>query len=507
MNNSQITTLGAVLTLATAISGGAAAPQIRATSSLQHKAVDLAQNTSFVVTAVGDAPLFYQWRRDGSDLLSQTNRTITITNARPADEGDYTVAVANASGAVASAPARLWVVPPASSFIKGNYTNSARQRLPFFYLLPANYDPARSYPLMCWLHGTPGDESVITTPNYGYLGYANYPMLKALASYRQQARDPVILFWPTRRTPDDSWTDAYLRLVSGALDQFLNQFNVDTNRVYVGGVSEGFHAAWDLMGLRPGFFAAACVAAGGQGSTRVASIKEVPFWVWCAADDDYGANGCRPVVQALRQAGARLVYTEYASGGHIDGIFLGTGTPAIVDWMLGQRRGVSGTVEPNLRINAPAETTITTGAASIDLVGVAAALGQAITQLRWTNTVNRATGIATPTNVWDVTGVPLVPDRTNVVIVTATTTSWAPAFGGNTTFNDTLTVVCKPIRATLAMQGGDTVLDWSGGAPPYSVQRTTDLGKGDWTDFLTSAMPPLMLPPEGKAGFYRVLGQ
>ena len=273
----------------------------------------------------------------------------------------------------------------------------------------------------------------------------------------------------------------------------------------MGGFSSGFDAAWDLIGLRPGVFAAACVAAGVQGSTRVASVKEVPFWVWCAADDAWGANGGRSVVRTLRQAGANLIYTEYASGGHEAGIGMGMGTPAIVDWMLAQRRGAPREIEPLLSIRAPAEAFITTGALSLDLAGTAAALGQTITQVRWTNTLNKATGLAMGTNAWAVTSVPLVADKTNVVVVTATTTSWAPAFGGNTTFNDTLTVICSPIRATLALHGPSTLLNWSGGVAPYSVQRATDLGKGDWADLLTNAVPPMSLPLDGTAGFYRVV--
>ena len=67
------------------------------------------------------------------------------------------------------------------------------------------------------------------------------------------------------------------------------------------------------------------------------------------------------------------------------------------------------------------------------------------------------------------------PTGTNHVVVTAATTSWAPAFGGRTTFNDTLAVVVSlPLRATL---------NWTGGAPPYRVQRATDLTSGDWMDF------------------------
>jgi hypothetical protein len=68
-------------------------------------------------------------------------------------------------------------------------------------------------------------------------------------------------------------------------------------------------------------------------------------------------------------------------------------------------------------------------------------------------------------DVWNAMGIPLQANRTNLVIVTATTTSWAPAFGGNTTFNDTLAVVSLPMgamRATLALQGSGATLNWTG---------------------------------------------
>jgi len=153
------------------------------------------------------------------------------------------------------------------------------------------------------------------------------------------------------------------------------------------------------------------------------------------------------------------------------------------------------------------ETLITTSAPSLDLAGTAAALRQTITQVSWTNTLNKATGLATGTNVWAVTSVPLVADKTHVVMLTATTTRWAPAFGGNTTFNDTLTVFDSPIRATIALQGSASILNWTGAAPPYAVQHATDLVKGDWTDLLINANPPVSLPMESGVNFYRIVGK
>ena len=105
------------------------------------------------------------------------------------------------------------------------------------------------------------------------------------------------------------------------------------------------------------------------------------------------------------------------------------------------------------------------------------------------------------------TNIPLVAGRTNVVVVVGTTTSWAPAFGGSTTFNDALTVIQAPIRAALTLQGTNALLNWTGGGPPYSVQQATDLILDDWNDFLPDATPPVSLPLDGTAGFYRITGR
>ncbi len=490
----------------------AVAPLIKPSNAFQHAAVDIGKRNRYTVTAVGTAPLSYQWRLNGSDLLNQTNQTLVITNAQPTDEGDYSVVVTNLEGAVTSTTARLWVVPPATAFIKGNFTNSTGLRLPYFYLLPGNYDAARAYPLVCACHGTPGDETVITNANYGYPGYLNYPATKTLVSYRQQATNPVILLWPTRRAGDNSWTTGprgYLQQISDLLGQFLLEFNIDTNRVYVTGASEGLHAAWDLIGMRPGLFAAARFQAGWQGGTPVRSIKDMPIWVWCAANDDAGQLGnTQALVGALRQAGGNPIYTEYTSGGHLDGILMGTSTPAIVEWVLAQRRGVAPKVEPLLLITNPTpEAVFTTAAATLNLAGSAEALGQAVASVSWENTANGKRGAAVGTNTWSAIGIPLVAGKTNLIIVTATTTSWVPSFGGNTTFNDTLTVYCSPIRLALALPGADAILNWTGGMPPYTVECTTDLGQGNWTVYLTNAVPPVEVPLGRTAEFYRVSGR
>jgi len=486
-----------------ACAAAVAQPTITPSTSLQSKAAYVGARTSFTVTATGAAPLSFQWRLDGRDFPGQTNRTLTFNSVQPADEGDYTVTVTNAAGSVVSDATRLYVVPPISSFVLRNFTNAARVRLPYFYFQPANLDPTRSYPLICALDGAGVDETTWKS------AFAPYPQTVVFGSYKQQATDPAIIVVPTRRAGDTEWNGQYVQQVSGLLDWLLANFNIDTNRVYVAGYSEGGHAAWDLLGLRPGLFAAARILSGWQGTASVASVKSVPFWIFHAADDDVvGVTSSRSLVRALRQVGGRVVYTEFRSGGHFEGVPQAMCIPAGVDWFLAQRRGMKSTVGPLLSIINPTRVgTHITGATNLNLIGSVAALGRDVMWVTWTNFANNAKGVTAGTNEWNAAGIPLQANKTNLIVVAASTVSWAPAFGGNTTFNDTLAVVSLPMRAALAVDGSGATLNWTGGGPPYHVQRATSLAAGDWVDVLANAVPPVTLTLGGPAEFYRVVGQ
>jgi hypothetical protein len=496
-------------------------PQISPTIHLQHQAIHIGTAASFMVTASGTAPLCYQWRLDGAELFGQTSNTITFSAVQPADEGQYTVVVTNVAGAVTSEPARLWVVPPPSAFIRGDFTNGT-YRIPYYYLMPTNYNPAYSYPLICVFHGSCGDEITFTNGDphclgtIAWPGYANFAETKVFASYRQQERDPAIVLWPTYTAGNGPPGDLrYLQQMTNLLADLTSRFNIDTNRVYAVGISSGGDTAWDSIGLRPGFFAGFLLVPGGYGGTSAGlrAIKDVPQWEVCAQDDEFGnLPYSQSTIRSLRLAGGNPLYTEYVTGGpinpHEHSCWMALSTPVMVDWLLAQRRGVAPTNDPLLAITNPTpQAVLFTGSTNLNLAGSAAALGQTVAKVTWENTASYTKGNASGTNAWSVTGIPLRTSRTNLIIVTGTTTSWAPAFGGNTTFNDTLMVIQSPLRVSLALQESDLRLNWSGGAGPYRVQLATDLVASDWTDFLTNATPPVSLPHTRQAEFYRIIGQ
>jgi hypothetical protein len=67
---------------------------------------------SFSVDATGDAPLSYQWRRNGVDIVGAASSSYTLNPTAMADSGaQFTVRVTNAAGTVTSAAATLTVNP------------------------------------------------------------------------------------------------------------------------------------------------------------------------------------------------------------------------------------------------------------------------------------------------------------------------------------------------------------------------------------------------------------
>jgi uncharacterized delta-60 repeat protein len=64
---------------------------------------------AFSVTALGTAPLDYQWRKDGVAVAGATDASLTLTNLQRADAGCYDVVVSNGFGTVTSAVASLTV--------------------------------------------------------------------------------------------------------------------------------------------------------------------------------------------------------------------------------------------------------------------------------------------------------------------------------------------------------------------------------------------------------------
>jgi hypothetical protein len=69
-------------------------------------------NATFSVTALGTTPLTYQWQMAGTNLPGATATDLQVSNAQPAEAGDYQVIVTNILGAATSSVAILTILVP-----------------------------------------------------------------------------------------------------------------------------------------------------------------------------------------------------------------------------------------------------------------------------------------------------------------------------------------------------------------------------------------------------------
>jgi uncharacterized repeat protein (TIGR01451 family) len=83
-----------------------------------NQSIRLGASAVFQVTAVGTAPLGYQWSFGGTNLVGATHNLLVITNVQLSDAGKYAVSVSNAFGSAYSSNALLAVGTPPTTVIQ-----------------------------------------------------------------------------------------------------------------------------------------------------------------------------------------------------------------------------------------------------------------------------------------------------------------------------------------------------------------------------------------------------
>ena len=121
---------------------------------------------------------------------------------------------------------------------------------------------------------------------------------------------PFILVTPV--CPDGhKWSD---EIVLGILDSVIAKYSVDTNRIYLTGLSMGGYATWSLATTFPERFAAVAPICGGEGTigmiltmgdkVKGPALKKLPVWAFHGAKDNVVAlEQSERMVQALKNIG------------------------------------------------------------------------------------------------------------------------------------------------------------------------------------------------------------
>jgi len=221
--------------------------------------------------------------------------------------------------------------------------------------IPINYTQDKLYPVILFLHGVGewGEDGLL-------------PTQVGLGPAIRQARErfPFIVVFPQARRYQ-LWTGEMATLALKALDQTVEEFNGDPQRLYVTGISMGGSGTWYVAARAPDKFAAIVPICGFVDIKRLdiptefktlilednpfakspdpyvaiaSQISKVPTWIFHGgADSVVSPDESRKMFQTLKALGADVKYTEYDGVGH-DSWDRAYAEPDLVPWLLSHRR-------------------------------------------------------------------------------------------------------------------------------------------------------------------------
>jgi predicted peptidase len=224
------------------------------------------------------------------------------------------------------------------NFLTCQYAGPGGAHMTFYLYVPRGYDPSQSYPLVLLLHGggeraTPGqsaaqNRSVLLSQEYVAVWGPGWPT----ASASVQVNHPSFIVVP-QVTGSNRFVNVEASNASYALAaqpaqslsmaitivQLLEEqsSSIDSNRLYVTGLSMGGFGVWDAIERWPSLFAAAVPVAGGGDPALAGRVAQMPTWDFHgAADTNVPVQASRLMIQALQNAGGQPCYTEYPGQPH-----------------------------------------------------------------------------------------------------------------------------------------------------------------------------------------------
>lgn len=214
--------------------------------------------------------------------------------------------------------------------------------------VPSGYATQAAWPVILFLHGA-GER--------GTDGLLQTAVGLAPAIRRNPERYPAIVVFP-QVPPDSQWVGTPADVAIAALHQTMNEFAVDSRRVYLTGLSMGGHGTWYLAYRHPDLFAAVAPICGWipdfpqfRGSMPVVppdsgpplpamarQLAETPVWIFHGEMDNVvPVDGSREPAAALEAVSSVSRYTEYLGLGHNswDATY---GSASFAHWLFAQRR-------------------------------------------------------------------------------------------------------------------------------------------------------------------------
>jgi len=204
---------------------------------------------------------------------------------------------------------------------------AVRVNLKYLLYLPKDYAQQQAWPLMLFLHGA-GERG----ENLDQVKRHGPPKLVEAGQ-----EFPFIVVSP--QCPKDRWWQPVE--LAALLDEIVEKYKVDQDRIYVTGLSMGGFGTWALAAYQPRRFAALVPSCGGGETLYAKLLAGVPIWVFHGAKDRVvPPERSEAMVEAIKKQGGNVQFTLYPDAQH-DSWTATYADPRLYRWLLQQSRTAS----------------------------------------------------------------------------------------------------------------------------------------------------------------------
>ncbi|MDP8221212.1 MAG: PDZ domain-containing protein [Candidatus Stygibacter frigidus] len=191
---------------------------------------------------------------------------------------------------------------------------------PWFYYIPKGYDPQQSQGMIIWLHGGVGREDYFESDDY----WIDHPIIE----YANEAS--LLVLMPMGRSDCMWWDSAGEKHIFDELLIMKERFNIDDDKVYMTGFSDGGSGSFHFGYRMPNEFAAfyplnGMISVPAHVTGKPCFIRNLQNRHLRAVNTDedmlYPAASTRLTMDLALSAGADISYQEYWGMGHDWGYF------------------------------------------------------------------------------------------------------------------------------------------------------------------------------------------
>jgi len=185
-----------------------------------------------------------------------------------------------------------------------NYTHpKTREKYHYYLTVPPDYDPSRPTPAVVCMHGQNSKAGVMRR-FWGRTAAANGMIII----------DPEYIYG---RTHGFRMSQQEHHAVMGALADATRRCNIDTDRVFLSGHSQGGHACWDMGGAHAGRFAGVLPVIGAPILTNMLpNYIDTALYSIDGSDDGSAPGRNRNALKILGPLRCDATYIEYRGRGH-----------------------------------------------------------------------------------------------------------------------------------------------------------------------------------------------